>query len=95
MDGNSFKLFCVERQPTDNFERDFVEIFTRDKEICVPFFAGDNFVDSMDKTADYVQNIIQKNGLQKLSLYEDTVCNVRWTEEIGHHYWVRVWERPH
>lgn len=72
-------------------ESRFIELFQRDHEVSVQLLPGDSFVERMDKTAEHVQGVIKKYGLERIENLQ-TVSGMRYTEEYGHHYWVRTWD---
>ena len=71
------------------YEESFVTAYLQDHEIVVPYIEADTFVDSIDLTREHVQAIIRKYGLEKIGEYE-TAGIGRFTEEHGHHYWLRA-----
>jgi hypothetical protein len=82
----------VEKLPAeDGYEAEFVEALVENREVIVPYFEAETFVESMDKTAAFVMNLIEKNELNKLG-DKYVISGGRYTPENGHHYWVRTWD---
>lgn len=71
-----------------SYEAIFLESLISDKEVVVPWVEGETLIDSLDKMRQYVLYLIQKYGIEAIDDdYAITGC--RYTDEHGHHYWVR------
>jgi hypothetical protein len=73
----------------DPYESIFVETYTRDREISVTLIKAVSFVESLDKTREYIEAIITKYDLWKLGTEYTCGCG-RYTERDGEHYWVKA-----
>ncbi len=75
----------------DGYEEEFVKTFLEDGEVVVPLFEANTFVESGDKTREYIMRIIEDNDLWEIG-DNRTVTGGRYTKADGHHYWVRMWD---
>lgn len=75
----------------EGYETEFVETLLNDGEVTVPYFEGDSIVERMDRTRDFIAGIIVRHDLKKVD-NKHTVAGGRYTPELGHHYWVRLWD---
>lgn len=82
----------MEQNSEDQYEALFVEIYKRNREVVIPLLEVETFVERIDRTAEYVWGIIKKYYLEKLD-GDETVGNVRYTNEHGEHYWIRAYSK--
>ena len=74
------------------FEQVFVASLIRDREVSVPLIPADSYVDSLDRTRDFITNLISSSELASIGGLA-IIRSARFTEEMGWHYWVRVNDR--
>jgi len=78
----------MEQADFTDYEYVFITALMRDREVVVPLIEADSFMESGDKTAEFVQELIKKCGIEKIGT-DIVVGNGRYTHEEGSHYWVR------
>lgn len=81
----------MEAPPEISAELEIVNALVANNEVRIPYVQAESFVDQIDKTREYVMGLLQKYGLETIHGKQVVGCGAV-TEELGHHYWLRVSE---
>jgi hypothetical protein len=72
-----------------NHEKFLIDRLNVEHELIIPLFDAPTYLESLDKTSRYAQDLLLRHGIEKID-GKSVATNARYLEEIGHHIYIRT-----